>query len=94
MPRHPSQNPLAAGGPRRPPDYTTRPVKLRLFGLLAALMVVLAVAERARDPQTWAWFKNADEQAAEREAQPNPRLEPARFATADDPLGTFIAANR
>src|SRR5688572_26478917 len=41
---------------RPPPDYTSRPVKLRLFVIVAALMLVLFVAEKARDPDNWRWF--------------------------------------
>ena len=41
---------------RPPPDYTSRPVKLRLFAIVAALMLVLFVAEKARDPDNWRWF--------------------------------------
>ena len=38
---------------RPPPDYTSRPVKLRLFAIVAARMLVLFVAEKARDPDNW-----------------------------------------
>lgn len=44
------------GRMRPPPDYTSRPVKLRLFVIVAALMLVLFVAEKARDPDNWRWF--------------------------------------
>ena len=81
-----------AGGGRRPPiNYTSRSVKLRLFVLIAGLMIVLAFAERARDPKTWNWFKQLDERAAQREAVPNPRLTTEPSVTANDPAGTFVA---
>ncbi len=37
-------------------DFTSRAAKLRLFALLAGLMLVLAVAERALDPDFRAWL--------------------------------------
>ncbi|MGV3608640.1 MAG: hypothetical protein ACO1RA_19715 [Planctomycetaceae bacterium] len=43
--------------PYGPTNYQSRPVKLRLFAMVALLMLVLAVAERARDPKSWAWFE-------------------------------------
>ena len=39
------------GSRRLPPDYSQRATKLKLFGYVAAVMVVLAIAERARDPE-------------------------------------------
>ncbi|MEX2025970.1 MAG: hypothetical protein WEH44_01695, partial [Pirellulaceae bacterium] len=50
-----------AGKLRRVPDYNSRPVKLRLFVLVAAFILVLIVAERARDPKSWQWFFALDE---------------------------------
>ncbi|HUE70792.1 MAG TPA: hypothetical protein VMP01_07870 [Pirellulaceae bacterium] len=49
---------------RRVPDYTSRPVKMRLFVLVAAFILVLIVAERARDPKSWQWFFALDERPA------------------------------
>jgi hypothetical protein len=43
---------------RQPPDYTSRGTKLRLFGVLAAVMLVLAVVERGRDPRLWQGLHN------------------------------------
>jgi hypothetical protein len=40
---------------RAPPDYTQRSVKLRLFTYVAAIMLVLAVIERAWDRQFQPW---------------------------------------
>lgn len=41
----------------RPPiDYRSRNTKLRLFVAVAAVILVLALAERARDPASWNWL--------------------------------------
>jgi hypothetical protein len=41
----------------RPPiDYRSRNTKLRLFTAVAGVIVVLAMAERARDPASWNWL--------------------------------------
>ena len=76
---------------RRVPDYTSRPVKLRLFALVAALMLVLFVAEKARDPRSWRWFFALD-------ADPPPqrienRLPPRASRTAGEPPGTVVIAS-
>lgn len=92
MSQRESKFPGFAGGRRPPTDYTSRSVKLRLFALIAALMIVLAFAERARDPKTWDWFKRLDDISAKHDAQPNPRLAPEPSVTAHDPVGTFVAA--
>lgn len=39
--------------PRRPPDYSSRTVKLRLFMLVASIVLVVMIADRARDPAVW-----------------------------------------
>ncbi|HZL87166.1 MAG TPA: hypothetical protein VFB96_02210 [Pirellulaceae bacterium] len=75
---------------RRVPDYTSRPVKLRLFALVAALMLVLFVAEKARDPRSWRWFFAFD-------AEPPPqrienRVPPRLSPTAGEPVGTVVIA--
>jgi hypothetical protein len=49
---------------RRVPDYNSRPVKMRLFVLVAAFILVLIVAEKARDPKSWQWFVALDERPA------------------------------
>ena len=43
-------------GRRGPPDYTSRPVQLRLFVLVGALMLVLACMFEARKPENWRWL--------------------------------------
>ncbi|MGI8980528.1 MAG: hypothetical protein ACR2FY_14970 [Pirellulaceae bacterium] len=41
---------------RQPIDYRSRNARLRLFGIVAALILVLALAERMRDPASWNWL--------------------------------------
>jgi hypothetical protein len=55
---------------RPPPDYTRRGTKLRLFAAVAAIMVVLAIVERGRDPQVWQWLRNPPLAANRTEPQP------------------------
>ena len=83
---HRSTSPLRR---RPPPDYTQRSTKLKLFVMVAALMVVLAFAERVRDPKNWQWLWQA---AQTQEAKPKftNRL-PDKPRTSDDPPGTFIS---
>jgi hypothetical protein len=73
----------------RPPDYTQRSIKLRLFIALAALMAVLSIIERSYNGHFAAvlaprsdWERVASDAAKSNAA--NPR-------TAHDPAGTFIA---
>lgn len=75
---------------RRVPDYSSRPVKLRLFVLLAALMLVLYVAERARDPKSWQWFFLLDQQPPPE--QIDNRLPPKMGRTDGEPVGTVVIA--
>jgi hypothetical protein len=66
---------------RRAPDYNSRPVKLRLFVLVAAFILVLIVAEKARDPKSWQWF------FAIQEPPPSQRIDnrvPPRADTSSD----------
>src|SRR5262245_28891458 len=74
---------------RPPPDYTQRSVKLRIFIYLAAIMAVLSVIERSRDPQTWQWMWGRQWEAHEK--LDNRRREPGH-RTAYDPAGTFVVA--
>jgi hypothetical protein len=76
----------AAG--RSPPDYTQRSVKLRIFIYLAAIMAVLSVIERSRDPQTWQWMWGRQWEATEKLDN---RLREPMHRTANDPAGTFVA---
>jgi hypothetical protein len=73
------------------PDYTRRSTKVRLFALVAALMVVLAFAERVRDPQMWRWMWDFDGSAAPAEPKFDNRLKTKPLRTAFDPVGTFIS---
>lgn len=78
---------------RSPPDYTQRSTKLKLFAMVAALMVVLAFAERARDPRTWQWLWGFEKTAANSEPKLDNRLQPKPLRTANGPEGTFIAVS-
>src|SRR5688500_9413602 len=76
---------------RPPPDYTRRSVKWRIFVLVASLMIVLAIAERARDKNSWNWLWQLDQRAAIDETAVKNRLEPESTGADADSLGTFIA---
>jgi hypothetical protein len=67
---------------RGPPDYTSRPVKLRLFTMVAAIMLVSAVVERA--------FFRPESTDTPADGPVDSRLvAPSR--TAHDPAGTFVS---
>jgi hypothetical protein len=70
-----------------PPDYTQRSVKLRIFLCLAAIMAVVSVLERSRDPETRQWFWGGGETG--KAALDNRRSETGR--TAHDPADMFVA---
>jgi hypothetical protein len=85
----PGRNPTRFSFQRRSvPDYSRRSTKLRLFALVAAFMLVLAVAERARDPKSWQWLWQLD-----KTQQPEP-LNNRLPDRAERPLppGTFVMA--
>jgi hypothetical protein len=42
--------------PRPPPNYFSRRVKLRIFTLLAMMMLVLWLMDQARRPESWYWM--------------------------------------
>jgi hypothetical protein len=76
--------------PRRvPPDYTQQSVKFRLFIAVAAVILVLAIVERAFDPQARNWFRALD-QPNSNESLDNRVLNPGH-RTALDPPGTIVA---
>jgi hypothetical protein len=75
---------------RAVPDYTQRSTKLRLFVMVAALMVIVAFAERARDPKTWNWLWQLDK-SAKVEPKFTNRLQQRPLRTAFDPAGTFVS---
>ena len=87
---HSSESSPSGGRLRRVPDYNSRPVKLRLFALVAALMLVLFVAEKARDPKYWRWFF-AHENAPPPQRIEN-RLPPQVGRTTGQPAGTVVIA--
>ena len=72
-------------------DYTKRSVKTKLFVMIALLMLVLAVAERARDPKTWQWLADLDKW--ERQESINNRLPPKAPRTSDDDLASFVTGD-
>jgi hypothetical protein len=75
---------------RPPPDYTQRRVKLRLFMGVAAIMLVLAVIERARDPLGWQWLWTLDRIGISVEPFNN-RLASHALRAAGDPAETPVA---
>jgi hypothetical protein len=79
-------------GLKPPPDYSRRSVKIRIFVLIAALFLVVAVAERARDPNTWKWLQDLDSRGEKVQPPVNPRLQPSASRTEGDSLDTFIAS--
>ncbi len=80
-------------GTRAPTDFTRRSVKTKIFMYLALLMLVLAAAERARDPKTWQWLADMDkwqqpEKIANRLTPTAPRTpldDPQSFVSTDAP---------
>jgi len=74
-----------------PPDYTQRSTKFKLFAMIAALMVVLAFADRVRDPKNWQWLWLSKTSPAKSETKFTNRLQPKTLRTAHDPEGTFVA---
>src|SRR5262245_41416237 len=92
MPR-PTNSPLVRrlAGPRAPTDFTQRSVKSKMFIYLALLMLVLAAAERARDPKTWQWLADMDKwERAEKIAN---RLTPSPPRTAMDDPHSFVTSD-
>jgi hypothetical protein len=75
---------------RPPPDYTQRSTKLKLFAMIAALMVVLAFAERVRDPKSWQWMWQATQTDKAAKPKFSNRL-PDQPRTSHDPPGTFVS---
>jgi len=55
-----------------PPDYTQRGPWLRVFLMVAAVIAVLAVAERTREPQSWKWLWDLDKSDPDKAAQREP----------------------
>jgi hypothetical protein len=72
-----------------PPDYTQQTVKLRLFIGVAAVILLLAVVERAFDPRTRNWFRNLNDSSTSEKL--DNRVDTPRHRTAFDPPGTIVA---
>lgn len=70
-----------------PPDYNSRGIRLRIFGALACLFLVAAVAERARNPASWKWMFELGT------TQQNPRVSnrlPSKEAVEEEPGVTIV----
>jgi hypothetical protein len=84
-------------GRRPPPDYTRQRVKLRLFTYVAALMLVLFVIDKVRNPAAWQWLagrqNGAGAPAGDKPAAQKKQPVPGQLRTADDPPGTFVAVD-
>jgi hypothetical protein len=76
-----SQASARVTGRRSPPDYTDRRTKLRLFGYVAVLMLVLGLLERLGNPLAWQWMWRQgpapQAPAAEADRQPAAEAPPA-----------------
>jgi len=76
LPRFDDPPVSARATPRRsPPDYTDRRTKLRLFGYVAVLMLVLGLLERLGNPLAWQWMWQQDpapQAPAETDGAPRP----------------------
>lgn len=75
----------------RPPiDYRSRNTRLKLFGAVAMLILVLALAERARDPASWNWLFGLKSKTEQREKPIDNRM--ARTETASqEPETVFLS---
>src|SRR6476646_7488112 len=71
-----------------PIDYRSRNAKLRLFVAVAAVILVLALAERARDPASWNWLFGLKDKAGEVEKPINNRVARTE-ATSTEPETVF-----
>jgi hypothetical protein len=73
-----------------PPNYNQRSTKMRVFAIVAAVILVLAVVERSRHPESWNWFLRTPEQ----DPVVNNRVEPKPSRTAHDPPGTIVQTSQ
>ena len=71
-----------------PIDYRSRNAKLRLFVAVAAVILVLALAERARDPASWNWLFGLKDKAGNAEKPINNRIARTE-ATSTEPETEF-----
>jgi len=74
---------------RQPIDYRSRNTKLRLFAAVAMLILVLALAERARDPASWNWLFGLKSKSGEVEKPINDRVARTE-AKSEEPETVFI----
>ena len=72
---------------RRPPDYSSRTVKMRLFMLVASIVLVVMIADRVREPAFWQMLGFEDRPIAG-----GPPLTDAEIAQADVDTHLPIAA--
>ena len=77
---------------RRPIDYSSRNTKLRLFGAVALLILILALAERARDPASWNWFFSLEKTPQKTEERINNRLARKEGPAESNPEGTITVS--
>lgn len=70
-----------------PPNYHQRSTKLKVFAAVAAVILVLAIAERSRQGS---WFLPTPEQ----DPKVNNRVEPKPSRTAYDPPGTIVQTSQ
>jgi hypothetical protein len=78
---------------RKPvPDYSRQGTWMRVFLMVGAVMLVLTVVERARDPRTKQWLANLDKLVQPKERLNN-RLPEQPLRTEHDPPGTFISTD-
>jgi hypothetical protein len=77
-------------GRRRVTDYSQRSTKLTLFAIVAAVLFVSAVAERAADPKMRQWLRQMNQSDGGQEQAVDSRIEPRLRTQHDDP-GTIVA---
>lgn len=83
------ENPTASRSTRAAPrDYFSRKEQFRLLLMVGALILVLNLAWRAANPETWQWLTNLDQQSEE-VAQDAPQ--PAPEAPIDNRLPRRVA---
>ncbi len=69
-----------------PPNYSQRSTKIKVFALVAAAILILAIAERSRDPKSWEWFWRTPQHSE----QLKHRLQPKTNRATQDPPGTIV----
>lgn len=74
---------------REPIDYRSRNTKLRLFAAVAGVILVLALAERARDPASWNWLFGLESKSGPVEKPINNKV-PRAEAPSAEPETIFL----